>query len=107
MAIKITREELDEYARLETERKQLDRQSRTIAARCKQIESAVREQLDADGKQSAKRFGYQLTIEEGRGSVAWKDAFIREAGQEKATALQEAVETTYKMKITPPVAVEE
>jgi hypothetical protein len=107
MAIKITREELDEHARLEAERKELDRKSRTLAARCKQIEAAVKEQLDADGKQSAKRFGYYLTIEEGRGSVSWKEAFIKEVGQEKASELQEAVETTYKVKITAPVATEE
>jgi hypothetical protein len=105
MAIKILREELDEYARLEAERKVLDRQSRTIASRCKQIEAAVKEQLEADGKQSAKRFGYLLALVDGRASVAWKDAFIREVGQEKANELQEAAEPSVKVTITAPVEV--
>jgi hypothetical protein len=103
MAIKITREELDEYARLETERKALDRQSRTIATRCKQIEQSVKEQLEADGKQTAKRFGYQLALTEGRAPVAWKGAFIREVGQEKASELQEAAEPSVKVTITAPM----
>ena len=103
MAIKIAREELDEYARLEAERKELDRRSRTIGTRCKQIEATVREQLEADGKQAAKRFGYQLALVDGRASVAWKDAFIREVGQEKANELQEAAEPSVKVTITPPI----
>ena len=95
MAIKIARQELDEYARLEAERKELDRRSRTIGTRCKQLE--------ADGKQAANRFGYQLALVDGRASVAWKDAFIREVGQEKANELQEAAEPSVKVTITPPI----
>ncbi len=103
MAITISLDELDEYARLDRERKQLERQSRTIATRCKQIEQTVRDQLEADGKTSAKRFGYQLALVDGRATVAWKDAFIREVGQDRASELIESAEPSVKVSITPPV----
>jgi hypothetical protein len=100
--MKITREELDEYARLNTERKAIDKQSRTLASRCKQIEAAVEEQLIADGKNACKRYGYQLALVEGRASIAWKDEFIRECGSEKVAALQAAAPITTKVTITAP-----
>lgn len=100
--MKISRDALDEYARLNAERKVLDKQSRTLAARCKQIEKAVHEQLEAAGKSACKRFGYQLALIEGRPSIAWKDAFIRECGAEKADELQKAAEVPIKVTITAP-----
>lgn len=100
--MKITRDELDEYARLNAERKDLEKQARTISVRCKQIEAAVLEQLQAAGKQQCKRFGYQLAIIAGRATVAWKDAFVRECGAERAAELQAAAEATSKVSITPP-----
>lgn len=100
--MKISRDELDEYARLNAERKELEKQARTISVRCKQIESAALDQMQADGKQACKRFGYQLSIVPGRATVAWKDAFVRECGSERASELQAAAEPTEKISITPP-----
>ncbi len=100
--ITMSREELNEYKTLTTKRKELDRESRTLKSRCDQIEAKALAQLKAAGKQSAKRFGFVLAIIAGRASVAWKEAFIKECGPEKATALQEGATATEKCAITPP-----
>lgn len=102
--MKLTREELDEYARLNAERKELEKQARTISVRCKQIEAAALEQMQASGKQACKRFGFHIALVPGRVTVAWKDAFVRECGSDRAAELQAAAEPTEKITITPPSA---
>jgi hypothetical protein len=104
--MKITRDQLDEYARLTAERKELDKRSRTLSDHCKQIEKQAQEELEAAGKLSCKRFGYQLALISGRVSVPWKDHFIREVGTERANALQNAASENapHKITITPPAA---
>ncbi len=105
--ITITRAELEEYQRLNSERLELDRKSRTLESRCKQIELKAFEQLKAAGKQSAKRFGFVLAIERGQARVEWKGAFIKEVGSEKASQLQAAAVGKEKCGITPPAAQNE
>ena len=102
--MKITREELDEYARLDAEIKSLEKQARTLAVRRKQIESAALTQLLASGKTQCKRFGFSLALVKGRATVAWKDAFVRECGAERATELQAEALGSDKITITPPQA---
>lgn len=100
MAITISREDLDEYREINTERKELDRRSRALAKRCKQVEAQVLEQLQDAGKTSAKRFDYTLTLTDGRPSVKWQDQFILVAGPDEAQRLIAEADTPQKAVIT-------
>ena len=102
MAIKISREDLDEYARLNGERRALERQARTLGERCKEIEAAVLQQMKASGKQIAKRYDYTLALIDGRATVAWKDEYIKAFGIEAATELQSQAVAPQKVTITAP-----
>ena len=101
---KITRDELDEYARINAERKDLDRKSKNLETREKQIVAKAMAELKAAGKSHVVRYGYALSLEKGRASVSWKDAYVDACGAEAATVLQEAAIGKEKAVITVPVA---
>lgn len=107
MALKISREELDEYAGLLEEKRKLDQRVSTIEKRIKQIITAAHAQLEAAGKSNATRYGYTISIVDGRATVAWKEAFIEACGADAATALQEAAVAKPKCVITPPASTAE
>lgn len=82
------RETLEEFQRLDAERRDLDRRSRALKERCDQILDEVKTDLEKDGKTSAKRFGFLLNLVAKSATVSWKDAFIREVSAERAAELQ-------------------
>ncbi len=98
----ISAEELAEFCRLDAERKDLDRQSRLLAKRQDQIRTHCRAVLDGLGKTDLVRYGYRLSIVEGRATVAWKDAFIEQLGPEAAAELVDAAVPSLVLQILPP-----
>jgi len=54
------------------------------------------------GKAHLVRYGYRLSVIEGRASIAWKQAFIEECGPEKAAALVDAAVPSLVLQILPP-----
>lgn len=106
----ITREELEEYEILQDQRKALDRRAKTLKAREEMILEKARAELVAAGKNQIIRHGYGLILEAGSVSVSWKEEFIKTAGPDAASKLQEAAkevatkQENRKPKIIPPVA---
>lgn len=105
MATKLTKEELDEWREKNARRLELDRESKALDERCKQILAKATDLLKESGKASIKRFGFTLAWIAGRATVAWKDAFLKECGSDKAAELQAeaAKNVEKKISVTPPL----
>ena len=95
----ITEEELAQYVELEEERKSLERKARSIAKVSAGLHDKIKAALEADGKQTAKRLGYLLTLLEMPGSVAWKPAFVERCGIEAANELIEKAPKRTKVSV--------
>lgn len=104
--MKITADELNEWQKLDGERRELERKANVLKERCEQIKEKAAAVLTESKKQSIIRFGFTLAWGKGRAVVAWKDAFLLECGPEKATLLQDAAAKNAKpsLQITSPVA---
>jgi hypothetical protein len=85
----------------------LQRQAKAKETEAAQLEAEFAAELKATGKPSIKRFGFTLAWIKGKCSVAWKEAFLKECGNEKATALQKAAadKDADRFSITPPEPV--
>lgn len=84
------RDDLDEYARLEAERKTLDRQSKTLKDRCEQLAALFRTELESKGKTNHKAFGYTVSLVDGTASVSWSKEYLAAMGPAKVDELKAA-----------------
>lgn len=102
MAIK--KEDLEEYRDCNAKRLKLEREAKTLKARCDQLSEQFAFDLTASRKQSVIRHGFTLAWIAGRATVAWADAYLRECGPDKAAALkaEAAKSVTQKLSITVP-----
>lgn len=102
MAIK--KEDLQEWQRCDSKRKEFEREAKTLKDRCDQLAATFETELKASGKQSIVRHGFTLAFVAGRATVAWADAFLRECGADKAAALkaEAAKSVSQKLSITVP-----
>lgn len=98
-AAKITAEQLAEYVELDSQRKELDRQSRAIAKQQGILTSHFQAELERLGQKSTKRGDYQVALVDGRGTVAWKDELIREIGPLKVAEIAEAAPAKTKVVV--------
>ncbi len=103
----IAKQKLERWQECETQRLELQRQAKVLETEKTQLEAEFEAELKATGKQSCKRHGWLLAYIQAKVNVSWKDAFIKECGAEKATALQEeaAKKDKQKFTLTPPAAV--
>lgn len=95
-----TRDELEEFLVVETERKQFEREARTLLKRSKALAGRFRAYLAEIGKTSVKRQGHRLQLIDGRVYVAWKDAFIAECGEEKARDIEAETPASQQLLVT-------
>lgn len=107
MAIK--KEQLAEWQDLETRRKALTREAKTLGDRQAQLEEAFALELVNSGKSSIVRSGFTFAWVAGRASVQWAAEYLKELGAEKANALKQAAAAAaeYKLSITAPTIPEE
>ena len=101
----VTKEQLQEYTRLEKTADDLERQAKTFRDRQKQLEKLFEDDLKASKKPSIIRHGFTFAWINGRANVAWAEEYLRECGPEKANALKEAagfIATSSKLVILPP-----
>ena len=105
MAIK--KSQLTKWQTLESERLELQRQVKAKETEVALLEREFENELAASGKPSIKRFGYMFAWVKGKVSVSWKDAFIKECGEDKANELTKAAadKPANKFSITPPKPV--
>ena len=104
MALKIARDQLDEYRELLERKRDLDIQASALKESIAQFEAKVQSQMVADKKQTTTRFGWCFALKSSNLSVAWKKAFIAIAGKDKAVDLVAAGKDKGKIKlvVTPP-----
>ena len=107
MAIK--KEQLAEWQDLETRRKALSREAKTLGDRQSQLEEAFSAELTKSGKQSIVRNGFTLAWVASRASIQWAAEYLKECGADKANELKQAVAGTaeQKLSITVPATPEE
>lgn len=108
MAIKITREQLDEYREMLERKRDIEVQHAAINEAISQFEANVRDQMVADKKTMTTRFDWVFSLERGNLSVAWKKAFIAARGNEEAIKLVNLGKGKGKVKlnVTPPQDLE-
>lgn len=104
MALKITREQLDEYRELLERKQSIDVEKRAIEEQIKQFEAGVTTQMTATKQQTTKRFDWVFTLERGNLSVSWKKVVIATLGNQKAIDLVNEGKGKGKVKlvVTPP-----
>ncbi len=103
----ITKEQLAEYATLESKAAILEREAKTYRDRQKQLETKFEQDLTESKKPSVIRHGYTFAWVNASASVKWADEFLSECGVDKANALKAAAamaSLASKMKILPPAA---
>lgn len=90
----ITYAHLEEYLRLQEERKALARQSADLGKQLAGLASKITAFVRAEGgsDRTVIRSGYVLALKSKKGSVAWKAEFVRLAGEEAAEKLIAAAE---------------
>ena len=106
MAKAVTKENLTEYNKLETEAAKLEREAKTLRDRQGQLEQLFQEDLKDSKKPSLIRHGWTFVWENGKATVSWADEFLRECGPEKTNELKNAAAEKAKgakLKILPPV----
>jgi hypothetical protein len=104
MALKITREQLDEYREMLERKASIDIERAAIVEAIEQFEQNAQDQLVASKKEMTNRFGWVFALETGNKSVSWKKEFIKVAGKNKAIELVKAGKGNGKVKlnVTPP-----
>jgi hypothetical protein len=102
------RDDLAEWSRLESQRRDLSRQLATLRSRQTQLEEMFSHALEKSGKTSIKKFGYTLALAPGRASVSWSNEYQKLAGVEAAQRLKDAAaaNATTILVITPPEPIE-
>ena len=95
----ITEQQLRDWVERDQRRADLERQARQLKKENDLILESIEQTLDAAGKAELVRGAFRAAFEAGRGSVSWKDEFVRRHGAEEAQALIDAAEPTRKLRI--------
>lgn len=105
----LNKEDLQEWRDLESRRKLLEREAKTLKDKADQIAEKFEAELTKSGKQSIIRHGFTLAWVAGRATVQWAAEYLRELGPDKANELKvKAAETAEKkLSITVPATPEE
>lgn len=82
----VTKNDIQEYLAIEERRKALNREAADLGKQSDVIKEKLMLFARANGG-SVARSGYRLAIKLATGFVAWKQEFIRVAGQEEANRL--------------------
>lgn len=98
-AERLTKEALKRYRELRDKKSAIEREARTIGKELDQIAELCLAELTSAGKDSIRRHGFQLSLVEGRATVAWKDEFIRVAGAEEANLIQASATPTKRLEV--------
>jgi len=101
MGLTITKEQCEEFLKLDKERSALDQKSRALKKRTDALKSHFKAFLAEQGKDSVKRNGFQLTLVDGKPSVSWKDEFVRVAGPLAADEVLTNAERSKGVEVTP------
>lgn len=98
---RVTRPYLDGYMTLDAKRKALQRQAKDIGKQLAEIEDRLIAYVHERGGEArcVTQSGYRLAITIGNGSVSWKEAYIKVAGQKKAEKLIAATETKETLEV--------
>ena len=82
----ITKREIEEYFADEQRRKELSAQARTLGKKSELFESRLEALVKEEGgkKRRLNHVGFLIAMETAKGSVSWKNEFIRVAGAEEA-----------------------
>lgn len=89
---RIKRERIEEYLRLEEERKSLERQARALGAQADLIEIEFVDLVREHGGKARElqSCGYRLCLRDKRGQPAWKTEFVARLGSEAAEEVNQA-----------------
>src|SRR5262245_20551523 len=85
----VTRADIEEFLRLEEERKSLNRQAADLERQAAPLKTKLSQfvELEAGKSKSIERSGYVLAFKTRAGRVEWKSEFIAVAGTEAAERL--------------------
>jgi len=97
----VFRKDIVEFLDLEERRKTLEREARQLGKQSGEIADRLLAYARAHGGkgQSIVRSGYVLAVVIGRGSVPWKQEFVRVAGLDAAEALIAAAPPVEKLSV--------
>lgn len=98
MAIK--KEDLELWQDLESRRKTLDREAKTLKDKADQLAEKFQAELTKSGKQSIVRHGFTLAWVAGRATVQWGAEYLRECGADKAAALKQSAADAAEQKLS-------
>ncbi len=101
----ITKDQTEEYTKLDIKASKLEREAKTYRDRQAQLEALFEEDLKESKKPSVIRHGYTFAWINGSATVKWADEYLKECGPEKANELKQAaakLATASKLKILPP-----
>ena len=101
------KDKLLEWQQIETQRKELSRQSATLGQRAKQLEADFEAELKKTGKQSVKRHGFTLSWVDGRATVKWADEFLKACGADEANRLKDEAAKSAEQKLSISAPAEE
>lgn len=99
----VTREEIEQYLALETERKALARQVDNRERAAAPLKKKLRAWVEAHGgaDRTCVHFGYVLALLARAGVPRWKDEFLRVAGLEETEQVAAAAPPTYTLNVEP------
>ena len=96
----VTADELAEFYRLDSERLDLDRKSRSIDGRLKPLKSKFLEFFkDAPDKLHVRRGDFELQISDGPPYVNWSERFVAIAGPDAADRIKSETEPSKRIKV--------
>jgi len=95
----ITAEQLEDYAKLEEQRKELDRQSRAIAKQQGILADHFKIALEAANKQTLTRGAFRVSLVESKCSVSYKDELIKQIGPLEVAKLADEAPTKTKVVV--------
>lgn len=94
-----TEQALREWVERDERRRDLEREARQLAAENELIAKDLHAALKAAGKTDLQRGGFGAEIEVTRGTVPWRDEFLRVAGSAAAKELADAAPSKERVKI--------
>lgn len=97
----IMRVDIDEYKRLQAERRELERQAAALGRQEKALAADITAYiLDKAGKtRSVDRCGHRLSLLEVAGSVSWQSEFAKLQGQAEVERLKREAPTRDKLEV--------
>ena len=102
--LKLTAEQLADYTRYEQERLELDRKSRTLARSQAVLSEHFKAFLDQEGKDTATRGGFRVSIIDGTPAISWKEELLAVVGPLRVEEITRAAPIRKRLVVDPPKA---